>query len=150
MDQCSFSIRGRYNHLIFIILKMHIIVSYDQNISQTIFVKIESSQAVTSVLCLLFRPKTAHCSTKNAYTSEISFLALVPYIQQRKCFRKANTDTNEFSPCFVYNLTLSENELSNFKIPFILHFAEKKITEKILKTIFIDVEYIQRYRFSYQ
>ena len=35
-------------------------------------------QAVTCVLCLLFRPKTVHCSTKNAYTSEITFLALVP------------------------------------------------------------------------
>ena len=147
MDQCSFSIRGRYNHLIFIILKMYIMT----RIFHRLFLwKLNPCQAVTSVLCLLFRPKTAHCSTKNAYTSEISFLALVPYIQQRKCFRKAYTDTNEFSPCFVYNLTLSENELSNFKIPFILHFAEQKITEKILKTIFIDVEYIQRYRFSYQ
>ena len=38
-----------------------------------------SCQALTSVLCLLFRPKTVHCSTKNAYTSEITFLALVPW-----------------------------------------------------------------------
>ena len=29
-----------------------------------------------SVLCLLFRPKTVHCSAKNACTSEITFLAL--------------------------------------------------------------------------
>ena len=36
-------------------------------------------QVVTSVLCLLFRPKIVHCSTKNAYTSEITFLALVPW-----------------------------------------------------------------------
>ena len=27
-------------------------------------------QAVTSVLCLPFRPKTVHCNTKDAYTSE--------------------------------------------------------------------------------
>jgi len=33
-------------------------------------------------LCLLFRPKTVHCSTKNAYTSEITFLALVPCLLQ--------------------------------------------------------------------
>ena len=33
-----------------------------------------SCQAVTSVLCLLF-----HCSTKNKYTSEITFLPLVPW-----------------------------------------------------------------------
>ena len=30
-----------------------------------------------SVLCLLFRPKTVHWSTKNVYTSEITFLALI-------------------------------------------------------------------------
>ena len=36
-------------------------------------------QALTSVLCLLFSPKTVHCSTKNAYTSELTFLALVSW-----------------------------------------------------------------------
>ena len=36
-------------------------------------------QASTSVLCLLFRPKTVHCSAKNSYNSKISFLALVPW-----------------------------------------------------------------------
>ena len=30
-------------------------------------------QAVTSVLCLHYRPVTVHCSTKHAYTSEITF-----------------------------------------------------------------------------
>ena len=35
-------------------------------------------QTVTSVLCLLFHPETVHCSTKNAYTTEITLLALVP------------------------------------------------------------------------
>jgi len=39
------------------------------------------SQAVTSVLCLLFRPKTVHWSTKNVYTSEITFLASVPWFR---------------------------------------------------------------------
>ena len=33
----------------------------------------------TSVVCLHYRPETIHCSTKNAYTSEITFLALVPW-----------------------------------------------------------------------
>ena len=37
-------------------------------------------QASTSVLCLHYRPKTVHRSTKNAYTSEITFLALVPWV----------------------------------------------------------------------
>ena len=31
-----------------------------------------------SVLCLHYRPETVHCSTKDAYTSEITFLALHP------------------------------------------------------------------------
>jgi len=36
-------------------------------------------QASTSVLCLHYRPVTVHCSTKDAYTSEITFLALNPW-----------------------------------------------------------------------
>ena len=42
-------------------------------------------QASTSVLCLLFRPKTVHCSAKNSYTSEISFLALVHWSYKCLC-----------------------------------------------------------------
>ena len=41
--------------------------------------KLIPSQAVTSVLGLLLCTKTVHCRTKNAYTSEIIFLALVPW-----------------------------------------------------------------------
>ena len=37
---------------------------------------------MTSFLCLLFPQKTVHCSTKNAYTSEITFLALHPCSKQ--------------------------------------------------------------------
>ena len=55
-----------------IILKIPIEVSFDQNISKIIFVKINSM--------LLFRPNTIHCSTKNAYNSEITFLALVSWL----------------------------------------------------------------------
>ena len=36
-------------------------------------------QASTSVLCLNYHPVTVHCSTKDAYTSEITFLALNPW-----------------------------------------------------------------------
>jgi len=42
MHQCSFSIRGGLNHKILIILIIHIIVSYDQNISLIFYVKDES------------------------------------------------------------------------------------------------------------
>ena len=34
-------------------------------------------QASTSVMCLHYRPVTAHCSTKDVYTSEITFLAIL-------------------------------------------------------------------------
>ena len=32
-----------------------------------------------SVLCLHYRPETLQCSTKDAYTSEITFFALLPW-----------------------------------------------------------------------
>ena len=43
-----------------------------------IFVKMDSMSGCD--IRLLFRPKRVHCSTKNAYTSEITFLALVPWV----------------------------------------------------------------------
>ena len=50
-----------------------IIVSYDQNISQIIFVKTDSMSGCDIRLVFTFPPK------ENAYTSEITFLALVPW-----------------------------------------------------------------------
>ena len=37
-------------------------------------------QASTSILCLHYRPVTVHCGIKDAYTSEITFLALNPWL----------------------------------------------------------------------
>ena len=37
-------------------------------------------QASTSFLCLYYRPMTVHCSTKDAYTYKITFLALNPCV----------------------------------------------------------------------
>ena len=80
MHQCSSSIRGGYNHFVLIILIIHIIISYDQNISLVFLCeRWIPCQAVTSALCLHYRPETVHCSTKDAYTSEITFLALKPW-----------------------------------------------------------------------
>ena len=76
--QCLSNIQGAKKHLILIILIIHIIVSFDQNISWIVLWIWIPCQAVTSVLCLLCRQKTGYCSKKNAYTSEITFLALVP------------------------------------------------------------------------
>jgi len=39
------------------------------------------SKASTSVLCLHYRPEAVHCSTKDVYTSEITFLALHPWYE---------------------------------------------------------------------
>ena len=47
-----------------------------------------SCQAMTSVLCLHYRPETVHCSTKNAYNSEITFLTLHPWVQLRQVWRE--------------------------------------------------------------
>ena len=78
VHQCSFSILGGYNHCIMKTL----IISHDQNIS-LIFLceRWIPCQALTSVLCLHYRPETVHYSTKGAYTSEITFLALHPWMR---------------------------------------------------------------------
>ena len=62
-----------------IILIIHIIFSYDKEyFIDFLCERWIPCQAVTSVLCLHYRPETVHCSTKDAYTSEITFLALKP------------------------------------------------------------------------
>ena len=47
----------RLKHLILIILKIHILVSYDQNISQIIFVKMDSMSGCDIRLVFTFPPK---------------------------------------------------------------------------------------------
>ena len=59
-------------------LIIHIIVSYDKNILFIFFCKIWNPSA----LCLHYRPETVHCSTKDAYTSEITFLAYITLIRR--------------------------------------------------------------------
>ena len=102
------------------ILKIHIIFSYDQNIS-LIFLceRWIPCQAVTSVLCLHYRPETVHCSIKDAYTSEITFLALPPWVRCKneffltwKCRLKKLCLCNlRFRTDFLGN---SENHLTSF------------------------------------
>ena len=80
VPQCSFSIRRVYKHRILLILIIHILVFYDQNISLIIYVKDGSHVRLrhpSSVYITAKRQYTA-CSTKDAYTSEITFLALNP------------------------------------------------------------------------
>ena len=37
-------------------------------------------QALTSVLCLHFHPEIVHCSTKDAYPSELTFLCIITLV----------------------------------------------------------------------
>ena len=71
-------------------------------------------QASTSVLCLHKRPETVHCSTKDVYTSEMTFLALHPwvwvalslfsvYIPPRNCSTLPDRRPNQtFSPLATF------------------------------------------------
>ena len=76
MQQWSFSILGRLKHWILKILIIDIIVSYEQNISLIFYVKDESHVRLRQPSFVYITAQTVHCSTKDAYTSEINFLAL--------------------------------------------------------------------------
>ena len=56
-----------------IILIIHIIVSYDQNLSLIFFWKMDPISGFD-------RSETVHCSTNDAYTPEITFHALLPWL----------------------------------------------------------------------
>ena len=87
-----------------IILKIHTIVSYDQNIPLIfLWERWIPSQALTSVLCLHYRPETVHCSTKDVYTSEITFFAIPPCsylckIKTREATRSKSLTSNLTCP----------------------------------------------------
>ena len=59
-------------------------------------------QASTSVLCLHYHPVTAHCSTKVAYTSEMSFLALNPCTDASILVYKFRPERTGFKMYAVY------------------------------------------------
>ena len=63
-------------------------------------------QAVTSVL-LHYRPETVHCSTKDANTSEITFLALKPL--SHACFSAGSLTTSLLK---YYYYTLNSDKLA--------------------------------------
>ena len=60
MHQCSSSIRGGLKHLFLIILMIHVIFPYDQNISEIIYVKMDSMSGcdIRFVITLLARDST--------------------------------------------------------------------------------------------
>ena len=72
-------------------------------------------QASTSVLCLHYRPVTVHCSTKDEYTSEITFLAL--------------------NPCSLLNVfTVTRGQFNNTFLQCMSHFYQHFLSySKILK-----------------
>ena len=128
MHQCLFSIRDGLEHLILIILIINIIVSYDQNILLIFYVKDEFHvrlwilcQAVTSVLCLHYRPETVHCSTKEAYTSEITFLALKPWLYLTITEIRANKHSTVVSlHCLSCKIDTEHHKIYNSRRNFIL------------------------------
>ena len=62
VQQCSFSIRGGYKNLIVKILMIHIIISYDQNISLIFYVKDGSHVR-------LWHPSCVYITTQSQYTA---------------------------------------------------------------------------------
>ncbi len=84
MHQCSYSMRGGLKHLILIIFIVHRIVFYGQNISLIFYIKDGSHVRLWHPSCVYItaqRAETVHCSTKDVYTSEITFLALHPCME---------------------------------------------------------------------
>ena len=61
-----------------IILIIHIIVSYEQNISLIFYVKMNLMSGCDIRLVFTFPPKDNTLQYKNAYTSEITFISLLP------------------------------------------------------------------------
>ena len=77
-----------------VLLNKNRCVSYKQNISLIFCVKWIPCQAVTSVLCLLYRPETVHCSAKNVYTSEITIFTLEFFVTNWLLNKKPKVQIN--------------------------------------------------------
>ena len=98
-------------------------------------------QALTSVLCLHYRPVTVHCSTKDAYTSEITFLALHPWL----CgFQSINWEAIFFLYIYKYiyvcifrhNLFKHDLSFSHYSSQFSTSFFNNSIlTYKVVRCV---------------
>ena len=76
MPQCSFSIRAlNFDNFD----NSHISFLWPEYFIDYLCERWIPCQASTSVLWLYYRPVRVHCSTEDAYTSEITFLALNPW-----------------------------------------------------------------------
>ena len=95
--------------------------------------------ALTSVLCLHDRPETVNCSTKDAYTSEITFLALHPCLAvsfmynfltmlcthtfsqylETNCICKQHYDFKKFAYCFFLFKRYPQNLRSSLYFNFL-------------------------------
>ena len=84
-------------------------------------------QASTAVLCLHYRPVTVHCSTKDVYTFEITFLALYPWNRLSLCLVKRGMCITPLGFClrFIVNRkTLNfERTTSNVLSVLLLKYA---------------------------
>ena len=101
-------------------------------------------QAVTSVLCLLFRPKTVHCSTKNTYTSEITFLALLPWFlwnYKYYLYCLLSNDKEYEWGMRDCELKLTHCERSSIKAPILTFFLIITLCSSLWLQLYIHVRY---------
>jgi len=72
-------------------------------------------------LCLHYRPVTVHCSTKDEYTSEITFLALVPWVKASSNLKLLYTQRNSFchtqnvQPLYLSNVMVDSRRIYSLK-----------------------------------
>jgi len=69
MHQCLFNIRGGQKHLILIILIIHIIVSYDQNISLVFYVKDRSHVRLWHLSCVYITAQRQYTAVQKMRTA---------------------------------------------------------------------------------
>ena len=79
-------------------------------------------QAETSVLCLHYLPEKIHCSTKDAYTSEITFLALNPC----PCLAPFSGLSNVLYPVSISPIQYSFRFLQLHSFNFLLKYAQQE------------------------
>ena len=111
-----------------IILIIHIIVSYDQNISFIFFYEKDGSHVrLWHPSCVYITAQTVHCSTKDVYTSEITFLALHPcspvstpllkltkLINNKLYFVSKHKWTNFFTVIFIFAVILFRKKVKYY------------------------------------
>ena len=92
----------------------------------------------TFLLCLHYRPETVHCNTKNAYTSEITFLALHTWlslgIHQVNSMLNMQPSLNYYRFLVIYNLIVQKPSFASE--PNFLYFVYRVPQSKFKTNLF--------------